>query len=95
MSLFKSLGYVTIQTADIERWRQFAFELLGFAEGSGPDPDALYLRMDERAARIVVAPGDGDRIVAAGWEVRDRAELAARSGRPRRRGRAVQAAVPG
>ena len=25
MSLFKSLGYVTIQTADIERWRQFAF----------------------------------------------------------------------
>ena len=75
MSLFKSLGYVTIQTADIERWRQFAFKLLGFAEGSGPDPDALYLRMDERAARIVVTPGDTDRIVAAGWEVRDRAEL--------------------
>jgi 3,4-dihydroxy-9,10-secoandrosta-1,3,5(10)-triene-9,17-dione 4,5-dioxygenase len=75
VSLFKSLGYVTIQTADIERWRQFAFKLLGFAEGSGPDPDALYLRMDERAARIVVTPGDADRIVAAGWEVRDRAEL--------------------
>jgi len=75
VSLFKSLGYVTIQTADIERWRQFAFRLLGFAEGSGPDPDALYLRMDERAARIVVTPGDTDRIVAAGWEVRDRAEL--------------------
>ena len=75
MSLFKSLGYVTIQTADIERWRRFAFRLLGFAEGSGPDPDALYLRMDERAARIVVTPGDTDRIVAAGWEVRDRAEL--------------------
>ena len=52
MSLFKSLGYVTIQTADIERWRQFAFKLLGFAEGTGPDPQALYLRMDERAARI-------------------------------------------
>ena len=75
MSLFKSLGYVTIQTADIERWRQFAFKLLGFAEGTGPDPEALYLRMDERAARIVVTPGDTDRIVAAGWEVRDRAEL--------------------
>ena len=75
MSLFKSLGYVTIQTADIERWRQFAFKLLGFAQGNGPDPDALYLRMDERAARIVVTPGDTDRIVAAGWEVRDRAEL--------------------
>jgi len=75
VSLFKSLGYVTIQTADIERWRQFAFKLLGFAEGTGPDPEALYLRMDERAARIVVTPGDTDRIVAAGWEVRDRAQL--------------------
>ena len=75
MSLFKSLGYVTIQTADIDRWRQFAFQLIGFAEGKGPDPDALYLRMDERAARIVVTPGDTDRIIASGWEVRDRAEL--------------------
>ena len=37
MSLFKSLGYVTIQTADIDRWRQFAFQLIGFAEGKGPD----------------------------------------------------------
>lgn len=75
MSLFSSLGYVTIHTADIERWRQFAFTLLGFAEGKGPDPDSLYLRMDERAARIIVTPGDGDRIVASGWEVRDRIAL--------------------
>ncbi|MGY4712817.1 biphenyl-2,3-diol 1,2-dioxygenase [Mycolicibacterium sp. CBM1] len=75
MSVFKSLGYVTIQTSDIERWRQFAFRLLGFAEGTGPDPHALYLRMDERAARIVVTPGEADRIIAAGWEVRDRAGL--------------------
>lgn len=75
MSVFSSLGYVTIQTADIERWRQFAFRLLGFAEGKGPDPESLYLRMDERAARIIVTPGDSDRIVAAGWEVRDRIGL--------------------
>lgn len=75
MSLFNSLGYVTIQTADIERWRRFAFQLIGFAEGKGPDPAALYLRMDERAARIVVTPGETDRIIASGWEVRDRAGL--------------------
>jgi 2,3-dihydroxybiphenyl 1,2-dioxygenase len=75
VSLFKSLGYVTIQTADIDRWRQFAFGVLGFAEGNGPDPAALYLRMDERAARIIVVPGDGDRIATVGWEVRDHAGL--------------------
>ncbi|GAY16812.1 VOC family protein [Mycobacterium sp. shizuoka-1] len=75
MSLLKSLGYVTIATADIDRWRHFAFGVLGFAEGKGPDPTALYLRMDERAARIIVVPGDGDRIVTVGWEVRDHAAL--------------------
>jgi len=75
MGLFKSLGYVTIQTADIERWRQFAFGVLGFAEGKGPDPAALYLRMDERAARIIVVPGEADRILTVGWEVRDHVGL--------------------
>jgi len=74
-SLFNALGYVTIQTAEIDRWRHFAFGVLGFAEGFGPDPDALYLRMDERAARIIVTSGDTDRIMTVGWEVRDRAAL--------------------
>ncbi|WP_433702408.1 biphenyl-2,3-diol 1,2-dioxygenase [Prescottella equi] len=71
----RALGYVTVQTDDIERWRTFAFDVLGFAEGSGPDPEALYLRMDERAARIVVVPGADDRVVTVGWEVRDHAAL--------------------
>jgi 3,4-dihydroxy-9,10-secoandrosta-1,3,5(10)-triene-9,17-dione 4,5-dioxygenase len=69
--LLKSLGYITVAASDVERWRQFAFGVLGFAEGKGPDPSALYLRMDERAARIVVVPGEVDRVVTVGWEVRD------------------------
>ncbi|KAA0114634.1 biphenyl-2,3-diol 1,2-dioxygenase [Mycolicibacterium sp. P9-22] len=75
MTDFRSLGYVSVQTADIDRWRQFAFRVLGFAEGRGPDASCLYLRMDERAARIIVAPGDSDRINTIGWEVRDHAAL--------------------
>ncbi|MEV3964806.1 biphenyl-2,3-diol 1,2-dioxygenase [Nocardia sp. NPDC050193] len=75
MTDIKGLGYVQIQTADMERWRRFAFEVLGFAEGSGPDENALYLRMDERAARIVVLPGDSDKVIRIGWEVRDGAAL--------------------
>ncbi len=75
MSDLKSLGYVKVQASDIERWRHFAFKVLGFAEGSGPDDEALYLRMDERAARIIVVPGDVDKIVTVGWEVRDHAAL--------------------
>lgn len=72
--MLKSLGYLTVQTQDMDRWRYFALGVLGFAEGSGPDPGALYLRMDERAARIVVVPGDTDQVVTIGWEVRDGAD---------------------
>jgi 2,3-dihydroxybiphenyl 1,2-dioxygenase len=75
MTDIKSLGYITIQTSDIDRWRTFAFDVLGFAHGNGPDPDALYLRMDERFARIIVIPGDTDQVVHVGWEVRDGAAL--------------------
>ena len=75
MSDLKSLGYITVSTADIDRWRHFAFGVLGFAEGDGPDPSALYLRMDERAARIIVVPGATDRVLTVGWEVRDNAAL--------------------
>jgi 3,4-dihydroxy-9,10-secoandrosta-1,3,5(10)-triene-9,17-dione 4,5-dioxygenase len=75
MTDIKSLGYITIQTSDIDRWRIFAFDVLGFAQGNGPDPEALYLRMDERPARIIVVPGDTDQVVHVGWEVRDGAAL--------------------
>jgi 3,4-dihydroxy-9,10-secoandrosta-1,3,5(10)-triene-9,17-dione 4,5-dioxygenase len=75
MSLIKSLGYVTIAASDIERWRHFAFDVLGFAQGHGPDESALYLRMDERAARIIIVAGEVDKIMTVGWEVRDHADL--------------------
>lgn len=75
MTDLKSLGYITISTNDIDRWRQFAFGVLGFAEGKGPDPSALYLRMDERAARLIVVPGETDHVLSVGWEVRDRSGL--------------------
>src|SRR6202035_4055244 len=75
VSDLKSLGYITISTNDVDRWRRFAFGVLGFAEGKGPDESALYLRMDERAARLIVIPGETDRVLTVGWEVRDRRAL--------------------
>lgn len=75
MSDIKSLGYLTIETTDIDRWRVFAYDVLGFAPGSGSQGhgpgEVLQLRMDERAARIIVVPGDSDQVLRIGWEVRD------------------------
>ncbi|MGW9131835.1 VOC family protein [Streptomyces sp. NPDC055681] len=75
MGDISSLGYVRVRAADMTAWRTFAYETVGFAEGSGPEQDALYLRMDERAGRIVILPGQEDRVEAVGWEVRDHLAL--------------------
>ncbi|WP_067461401.1 VOC family protein [Actinomadura macra] len=77
MTFIRGLGYLKVQTRHIERWRELTIDALGFAEGSGPDPGGLYLRMDERRHRLAVLPGDSDRVLAVGWEVRDQYALAA------------------
>lgn len=76
MTHLRGLGYLRVQATDLARWRELTLDALGFAEGSGPDPDGLYLRMDERRARLIVLPGETDRVQAVGWEVRDTADLA-------------------
>ncbi|MDH3047558.1 MULTISPECIES: biphenyl-2,3-diol 1,2-dioxygenase [Gordonia] len=71
MTDIRALGYLRVQTRDIDRWRELTVDGLGMAEGTGPEPDGLYLRLDERRARLAVLPGDSDRALAVGWEVRD------------------------
>jgi 3,4-dihydroxy-9,10-secoandrosta-1,3,5(10)-triene-9,17-dione 4,5-dioxygenase len=85
MTDIHGLGYLWVQTTDIPRWRELTVEALGLAETTGPVAGGLYLRMDEREARMVVLPGESDRVLAVGWEVRDQFALA-------RVGRAVEAA---
>jgi 3,4-dihydroxy-9,10-secoandrosta-1,3,5(10)-triene-9,17-dione 4,5-dioxygenase len=73
--MLHGLGYLTIQTAELERWRELAVDVLGMVPGDGPDPDALYLRVDDRAARLILVPGDSEKLVNVGWEVRDAERL--------------------
>lgn len=77
MTHIRALGFLKVQTEHIARWRELTVEALGFAEVVGPNPDGLYLRMDEREARLIVLPGDSDKVLAVGWEVRDQFALAA------------------
>src|SRR5690606_10520500 len=71
MTELRGLGYLRVQTQDVARWRELLIDGLGMAVGSGPEPDALYARVDERRARLAILPGDSDRALAVGWEVRD------------------------
>ena len=72
-----SLGYLRIESADVAAWREFGVRILGMTEGRGPEAGALYLRMDDFPARLVIVPGSRDRLRATGWEVADAAALAA------------------
>jgi 3,4-dihydroxy-9,10-secoandrosta-1,3,5(10)-triene-9,17-dione 4,5-dioxygenase len=63
-----SLGYLRISSADVAAWRVFGLKVLGMVEGKGAVEGALYLRMDDFPARLVIVPGDEDRLLASGWE---------------------------
>jgi len=76
MTGIRSLGYLRVESADVAAWREFGVRALGMVEGRGPDPDALYLRMDDFPARLVIVPGERDRLLASGWEVSGEADLA-------------------
>jgi 3,4-dihydroxy-9,10-secoandrosta-1,3,5(10)-triene-9,17-dione 4,5-dioxygenase len=67
--MISSLGYLRIESPDAGAWREFGVRVLGMAEGRGPNPDAVYLRMDDFPARLVILPGERDRLLASGWEV--------------------------
>jgi 3,4-dihydroxy-9,10-secoandrosta-1,3,5(10)-triene-9,17-dione 4,5-dioxygenase len=67
--LIRSLGYLRIESTDVAAWREFGVRILGMVEGRGPGADALYLRMDDFPARLVIVPGSRDRLLVSGWEV--------------------------
>ena len=76
MSCIRSLGYLRIESAAVAAWREFGVRVLGMTEGSGPDEGLVYLRMDDLPARLVIVPGERERLLATGWEVPDEQALA-------------------
>ncbi|MEU7907161.1 iron-dependent extradiol dioxygenase HsaC [Actinoplanes sp. NPDC049118] len=92
MSLIRSLGYLRVEATDLAAWREFGVKVLGMVEGRGPDASAVYLRMDDLPARIVVVPGERDRLAATGWEVADPAALGRLAGVLEEAGTAIKPA---
>jgi 3,4-dihydroxy-9,10-secoandrosta-1,3,5(10)-triene-9,17-dione 4,5-dioxygenase len=84
--VISSLGYLRIEATDVPAWREYGLKVLGMLEGQGGQPDALYLRMDDFPARLVIVPGERDRLAASGWEAADAAGLAEIRGRLERAG---------
>lgn len=66
----RGLGYIVVEATDPSAWRRYGEQVLGMMAEDGPD-GALYLKMDERAYRFAILPGQRDRYFASGWEVAD------------------------
>ncbi|MDJ0393368.1 VOC family protein [Rhodococcus sp. G-MC3] len=71
----RSLAYMRIEATDMDAWRQYGLKVLGMVEGKGVVDGALYLRMDDFPARLVIVPGEKDRLLVSGWETANAAEL--------------------
>ena len=71
----RSLAYLRIEATDVAAWREFGLKVLGMVEGKGANPEALYLRMDDFPARLVIVPSERDHLGASGWETANAAEL--------------------
>lgn len=65
------LGYLGFHAANLQAWNDWSTGVLGLqqvAPPSGVSPDHLYLRMDERAWRFAIEPGETGAIAFTGWE---------------------------
>ncbi len=94
MSEIRSLGYLRIEATEPAAWRELGTRLLGMVEGRGPEPGAVYLRMDDFPARLVIVPGAANRLLASGWEVACEADLAALGRRLEQSGVPAKAGTP-
>lgn len=74
MSTIRAHGYIGLTAPDVGAWREYAATVLGMSVRDGADPGQILLRMDERAWRISVEPGDGA-LAYCGWEVADEQAL--------------------
>ena len=75
MLMITSFAYVGFTSPASGEWRTFGPEVLG-AHVTDRSDGAVGLRLDERAERIVVHPGDRDDVAYVGWDCGDAAGLA-------------------
>ncbi|MDT4894390.1 MAG: 3,4-dihydroxy-9,10-secoandrosta,3,5(10)-triene-9,17-dione 4,5-dioxygenase [Pseudonocardiales bacterium] len=71
----RSLAYLRIEATDVAAWREYGLKVLGLVEGKGADPEAVYFRMDDFPARLVIVASDRDHLAVSGWETGNAAGL--------------------
>jgi 3,4-dihydroxy-9,10-secoandrosta-1,3,5(10)-triene-9,17-dione 4,5-dioxygenase len=71
-----SLGYLRLESTDLEAWKTFAGDFLGLMPVAAEADDSLRYRMDFYPPRLVVSPGSENQVTAIGFEVLNERDLA-------------------
>lgn len=90
MGLIRGLGYIGLGAGDPSAWKAFATEVFGLMVGdppsTSPDDGSVYLRMDGRAYRLAIEPGEDGALHYLGFELGSRGDLAELASRLRAQG---------
>ena len=70
----KSLGYIGLQSAQLESWSDLAVRLLGMQQVDSSAGSRAY-RMDDRKQRLVVSDSRDEGLGFLGWEVAEQSDL--------------------
>ena len=67
-----SLGYLVVETTDLDRWRELAVDVLGMAVGNGPAPDCEIARAEAHKTELdgmldTLSPREFVDTVASTW----------------------------
>jgi 3,4-dihydroxy-9,10-secoandrosta-1,3,5(10)-triene-9,17-dione 4,5-dioxygenase len=71
----KSLGYLRLESTDLEAWKVFAGDFLGLMPVAADGDESLRYRMDHYPPRLVVSPGAESRATGIGFEVLNERDL--------------------
>lgn len=72
--MVNNLAYVAFTSPAADDWRAFGADVLGAEVTDGPEGE-VHLRLDDKAWRLAVQPGDTDAVAAFGWDVGDESGL--------------------
>ncbi len=64
----RGLAYIVAESTDPSKWKDYGEKVLGTMVADAPEAGA-YLKIDERAFRIIAQRGNADCYFASGWEV--------------------------
>lgn len=88
------IGYLGLGVSNLEKWREFAQEVLGLQDNGESANGDLFMRMDDYHHRFILSRNDADDLLYVGYEVQDEAALNAVAAQLRAYGIDVRAGSP-